>query len=79
MKLWLERDLSTKAIHNYLSYLRSFARWVGRPGLVRPPAYYLGEASPHAHYKQEAKVDQSWSAKDVVVAAMVARSARSIR
>jgi integrase len=73
LKLWLERDLSTKAIHNYLSYLRTFARWVGRPGLVRPPAYYLGEASPHAHYKQEAKVDQSWSAKDVVVAAMVAK------
>ena len=73
LDIWLARGLATKAIHNYLSYLRTFAGWTGRPGLVRAPAYYLGEASPHAHVKQDATVDQSWRAKDVEVAAMVAK------
>jgi site-specific recombinase XerC len=45
---WLERRLSTATIHNYLSFLRTFAGWIGKSGMVREPEFYVGADSPHA-------------------------------
>ncbi|MGE0673124.1 MAG: phage integrase N-terminal domain-containing protein [Methylibium sp.] len=69
---WLERNLATASIHNYLSFLRTFAGWIGRPGLVREVAFYVGAGSPHAHRKQVAKEDRSWSARSIDIEAKIA-------
>ena len=36
---WLERGLATAPIHNYLSFLRTFAGWIGKVGMVREPEF----------------------------------------
>ena len=59
---WLERRLSTATIHNYLSFLRTFAGWIGKAGMVREPEFYVGADSPHAHRSEVATEDRSWSA-----------------
>jgi integrase len=68
---WVQRGLSTATIHNYLSFLRSFAAWIGKPGLVREPAFYVGKASPHAHRSFVAQHDHSWTAKNIDIAAKI--------
>ena len=72
VKLWVGRGLSTATLHNYLSYLRTYAGWLGKPGMVRKASYYVGEASPHAHRHQGADRDRSWSALAIDVEAKVA-------
>lgn len=71
IQLWIRRGLSTATIHNYLSFLRTFAGWIGKPGMVRSVEYYVGSASPHAHRHQNATHDHSWCAQDVDVDAIV--------
>lgn len=69
---WLERDLSTATLHNYLSFLRTYAGWIGKPGLVRLPEYYFGAASVHSRRVRVATEDRSWSAKHIDVQAKIA-------
>jgi site-specific recombinase XerC len=73
---WLERRLSTATIHNYLSFLRTFAGWIGKSGMVREPEFYVGADSPHAHRSEVATEDRSWSAMNVDIAAKIAEIAR---
>ena len=68
---WLDRRLATATIHNYLSFLRTYAGWIGKPGLVRPPAYYVGADSPHAHRSYVATEDHSWTASNVDIEAKI--------
>lgn len=72
---WLQRGLATATIHNYLSFLRTFAGWIGKPGMVREPEYYVGSESPHAHRSQSADADRSWSARSIDVEAKIAEIA----
>ena len=72
---WLERDMATASIHNYLSFLRTYAGWIGRPGLVREVAFYVGADSPHVHRKQVAVEDRSWTAHGVDIEAKIAEVA----
>jgi integrase len=72
VRRWLARGLATATVHNYLSFLRTFCTWIGKPGLVREPAFYCGRWSPHAHRSQVATTDRSWMAKDVNIAAKIA-------
>jgi len=65
IKRWLERGLSTATIHNYLSFLRTFAGWINKPGMVREVEYYVGTDSPHAKRQQVATRDHSWPALSV--------------
>lgn len=60
-QLWAERGLAVATVHNYLSFLRTYSDWIGRPGLVREPAYYFGDDSPYAARERSAKTDRSWS------------------
>lgn len=69
---WVARDLATATIHNYLSFLRSYGGWIGKPGMVREPAYYVGAESPHAHRSQVATFDHSWAARNVDIDAKIA-------
>jgi integrase len=62
---WLDRHLATATIHNYLSFLRTFSGWIGKPGMVLPPGHYVGEDSIHAHRHQIATEDHSWSARGI--------------
>lgn len=73
---WLERRLSTATIHNYLSFLRTFAGWIGKSGMVREPEFYVGADSPHAHRSEVATEDRSWSAMNVDIAGKIAEIAR---
>lgn len=72
---WLSRRLATATIHNYLSFLRTFAGWIGKPGMVREPQYYVGSESEHAHRSQVATSDHSWTAHNVDIAAKLAEIA----
>ena len=65
IELWLDRGLSTGTIHAYLSILRTFAEWIGRPRMIRKVEYYVGKDSAHAKRYQVATADHSWSAKAV--------------
>jgi integrase len=69
---WVARNLSTATIHNYLSFLRSYGGWIGKPGMVREPQYYVGAESPHAHRSQVATFDHSWAARNVDIEAKIA-------
>jgi integrase len=71
VRRWIDRGLATATIHNYLSFLRSFAEWIGKPGLVLPPAHYVGADSPHAHRCQVPTEDSSWSARGVEIAPLI--------
>lgn len=74
---WVERGLATATIHNYLSFIRTFAEWLGKNGMVREPAFYVGPDSPHANRHQVATIDQSWSAKGVDIEATIQKVAQS--
>lgn len=64
--VWEERDLSAGTIAVYLSYLRTWCQWTGRPPqTVRDATYYFGEDSPLAHRRQVADYDHSWIAAGV--------------
>ena len=69
---WVERGLATATIHNYLSFLRTYADWIGKAGMVRNPEFYVGVESQHAHRTQVAMTDHSWTAKEVNIAAKIA-------
>jgi len=75
VRRWLERGLKTSTIHNYLSFLRTFAGWIGKRGMVREPAYYVGSESPHAHRCEVATDDGSWTARNVEIMAKIAEIA----
>lgn len=72
---WLERELATASLHNYLSFLRTFAAWIGKPAMVREPAYYFGRQSPHARRVQVATSDKSWTAHGIDIQAKIAEVA----
>jgi len=72
VKRWVERGLATATIHNYLSFLRTYAGWIGRAGMVREPEAYVGPESPHAHRVQSASTDSSWTARNVDIVAKIA-------
>lgn len=71
-KLWAQRELSVPTVHNYLSFLRTYAGWVGRPGLVRDVAFYYGADSGYLVRQRSAETDRSWIAHGVDVEARLA-------
>ena len=55
---WDQDGVTAATIHNRLSALRTFATWLGKPGLVKLPSDYLPEA--RVRRKTVAKSDKSW-------------------
>ena len=74
---WVQRGLSTATIHNHLSFLRTFAEWLGKAGMVREPAFYVGPDSPHATRRQIATVDKSWTTKGIDVEVLIQKVAET--
>jgi integrase len=71
-QLWAQRGLSVATVHNYLSFLRTYAAWIKRPGLVRDVAYYFGEGSHYVRRDRTARADRSWIARSVDVESKLA-------
>lgn len=68
--VWSAEGLAAATIQTYLSFLRGLASWVGKPGLVRSPAFYgLLPAEYQRH--ENALRDHSWSAQGVVAETVV--------
>jgi len=60
---WDEQGITVKVLHTRISYLRSFARWIGKDGLVKDVHDYL----PHRDLvrREAAKVNRAWRANGV--------------
>ena len=63
-------QLKPSTIQTYLSFLRGLASWLGKPGFIRPPAYYGLEL---AEYQRSAigERDKSWSAQGADVDGLI--------
>ncbi len=63
---WEARGLAEGTIANYLSYLRTWCQWTGRPPeTVKDAAHYFGEDSPLARRRQAAEYDHGWVAAGI--------------
>lgn len=70
---WVARELSTGTIHNYISYLHTFALWIDKAGLVQPVGFYVGVNSQRARRSEVATRDKSWSGNGVDIESILAR------
>jgi integrase len=67
--------LSAATVQNELSYLRTFAEWIGKPGLVRPvEAYGIAPDRVARHYA--ASTDRSWPGHGLDPDALIEQIAR---
>lgn len=57
---WKARALLISVVHNRLSHLRVFARWIGKQGIVPAPEEILA-GTGYEHRKQVAQRDVTWS------------------
>ena len=55
----ISAKLSVATVHNYLSFLRTYAAWIGRPGMVRDVATYFGDDSHYVHRDRTAKIGRA--------------------
>lgn len=66
---WRRGRLAPATVQTYFSFLRGLAGWIGKPGLIREPAFY-GLAGAR---RTDAERDRSWSAQSVDIGALVDR------
>ena len=70
--VWQGESLASATIQTYLSFLRGFEKWIGKPGLVRPPQHY--GLKPEEYQRHEAaQRDKSWSARRIDIDDIVTR------
>jgi integrase len=68
VQYWYEEGRAARTMRNDLSVLRKFAKWIGKPNLVRDIEEYLPHADPERlRVKVTAKVSKSWSKAGVDV------------
>jgi len=70
VKVWQQEHLAPATIQTYLSFLRGLALWLGKPGLVRAPAYYGLDVDEYQRH-EAAQRDRSWSAHGVEIDALI--------
>nr|WP_297383522.1 phage integrase N-terminal domain-containing protein [uncultured Roseateles sp.] len=70
VKVWQQDHLAPSTIQTYLSFLRGLAMWLGKPGLVREPAFYGLDVDEYQRH-ESAQRDRSWSAHGVDIDAVV--------
>ncbi|MDY7574480.1 integrase domain-containing protein [Actimicrobium sp. CCI2.3] len=61
---WLDRELSPATLQQYLSFLRTYAGWIGKPQLVMPVERYINDPK-RTRRRYCAEVDKSWSARGI--------------
>ncbi|HEY0847168.1 MAG TPA: integrase domain-containing protein [Noviherbaspirillum sp.] len=75
VKYWQAQGLAPATIQTYLSFLRGFANWIGKPGLVRLPQYY--GLQPEEYQRHEAaQRDKSWSAQGIDIDGLIGEICR---
>jgi site-specific recombinase XerC len=74
VRRWVARGLEPGTIQLYLSYLRTFAEWIGHPGLVLPAEKYVDDPAK-VERSYAAATDKSWSAHGIVPDAKIAEVA----
>jgi integrase len=67
--------LAPATLQTELSHLRTFAGWIGKPGLVRPATAYVTDPARVAR-TQVATADRSWTAQPVDAPALIEAIAR---
>jgi site-specific recombinase XerC len=72
--LWVTKKLAPGTIQTWLSHLRVFCGWIGKPGMVKsPPTYVADPEYVKRHYA--ATADKSWSGNNIDVEAMLLKVA----
>lgn len=66
-KEWHARGFSAATLHNNLSIFRTFAKWIGKAGMVRGVEHYLGSGTTAR--SSIASQDKTWSGRGVDIAA----------
>jgi integrase len=75
VKYWQAEGLAPATIQTYLSFLRGFANWIGKPGLVRQPQYY--GLQPEEYQRHEtAQRDKSWTGQEVDIDGVIGEICR---
>jgi integrase len=75
VKYWRAEGLAPATIQTYLSFLRGFTNWIGKPGLVRQPQYY--GLQPEEYQRHEAaQRDKSWSAQGIDIDGLIGEICR---
>jgi integrase len=72
-KSWEEKQLSASTIQNNLSIFRTFAGWIGKPGMVEGVDKYVSAGA--ASRSSVNREDKSWQAQGVDVEAKIAKVA----
>ena len=68
--VWRQDKLKPATIQTYLSFLRGLAKWMGKPGFIRPPASYGLEVEEYQRH-EAAERDKSWSAQGIDIDAVI--------
>jgi integrase len=72
--LWVAKKLAPGTIQTWLSHLRVFSGWIGKPGMVKsPPTYVTNPEYVKRHYA--AITDKSWSGNNVDIEAILLKVA----
>jgi site-specific recombinase XerC len=74
VRRWVDRGLEPGTIQLYLSYLRTFAEWIGHTGMVLPAEKYVDDPA-RVERSYAAAADKSWSAHGIVPDAKIAEVA----
>lgn len=71
---WLAEGHSAATIQNRLTHLRTFCKWIGKPGMIRSTKSYVDEANLHRVRRSGiAKENRSWEGRGVDVTAVIER------
>jgi integrase len=68
VKLWVSQGISGGRIENKLTYLRAFAGWIGKPGMVETLGNYVDKKENGLGRSYVATEDKSWDGHDVCAA-----------
>src|SRR5215471_794506 len=72
VNVWLMQGLAAPTIQTYLSFLRAFADWIGKHGMVREAGFYISDPSRFRR-SYVARTDKSWTSRGVEPGALIAR------
>lgn len=75
VKHWEDKGLSPSTLQNNISFLRTFAKWIGKAGLVKSSARYVSSAALVTR-SSVATTDKSWTGAGVDIQAKLAEVAK---
>ncbi|MGZ5151927.1 MAG: integrase domain-containing protein [Burkholderiales bacterium] len=70
LAIWRQRRLAPSTIQTYLSFLRGFAQWIKKPGLIMRLGQYGFKPEEYERH-EAADRDKSWSARGIEIDALI--------